>query len=134
MCLVYDARPSTKDIDAVFKPTNQIRDAIKKVAKTNGLKDDWINDAVKGFLVEHKKNILFNLSHLSVYVPEPDYLLGGKTLAARVESTDKKDVVFLLKKLNIKKADEIFHILEKYYPHERIKPATQFFIEELFQA
>ncbi len=35
--------------------------------------------------------------------------------------------------MGLKKPEQIFAILTKYYPHERIKPATQYFIEELFQ-
>jgi hypothetical protein len=66
-------------------------------------------------------------------VPEPDYLLAMKTLAARVEATDKQDVQFLINLLGLKSAQEVFSILEKYYPRQRIKPATQFFIEELFE-
>lgn len=29
--------------------------------------------------------------------------------------------------------DEVFGIIEKYYPRNRIRPVTQFFIEELFE-
>ena len=133
MCLVYDARPATKDVDAVFKPTQQMREAIKRVAQANNLKEDWLNDAVKGFVVQHPQKTLLNLSHLKVFVPEPDYLLAMKTLAARVEATDKQDVQFLINLLGIKSAQEVFGILEKYYPRQQIKPATQFFIEELFE-
>ena len=134
MCLVYDARPATRDVDAIFKPTHEIREAIKRIAKANGLREDWLNDAVKGYVVTHPQRILFNLSNLKVYVPEADYLLAMKVLAARVEATDKADVQFLIKFLGINTPDEVFSILEKYYSRSQIRPATQFFVEEIFES
>ena len=134
MCLVYDARPATRDVDAVFKPTQIIRQAIKRVAEANGLREDWLNDAVKEYVVPHAKKILFDLSNLKIFIPEPDYLLAMKVLAARVEATDKEDVKFLIRVLGIKTPQEVFSILEKYYPREQIRPATQFFVEEIFES
>ncbi len=134
MCLVYDARPATKDVDAIFVPTKEIREAAKRVALANDLNEDWLNDAVKGFVVRHPQEVLFNFPCLKVFVPPPDYLLAMKALAARVEATDKKDIVILLKSLQIKTAEEVFEILEQYYPHSMIRPATKFFIEELFES
>jgi hypothetical protein len=133
MCLAYDARPATKDIDAVFVPTQQIRDAARKVADAYSLPDDWLNDAVKGFVVSHPRRILMELPSLQVFIPEPDYLLAMKTLSARVDATDKADVLFLIGKMGLKTPQEVFQILAKYYPNEQIRPATQYFIEELFQ-
>jgi hypothetical protein len=134
MCVVYQARPSTKDVDAIFQPTSQMRQAVERVAERHDLRPDWLNDAVKGFVVQHAQRILFDLPHLKVYVPEPDYLLAMKTLAARVEGTDPEDVRFLIELLDLNSAEEVFAILEKYYPRQRIKPATQFFVEEIFEA
>lgn len=74
------------------------------------------------------------MSNLKVYVPEPDYLLAMKVLSARVKATDNADVQFLIKLLRIKSAHEVFSILEKYYPREQIRPATQFFVEEIFES
>lgn len=133
MCLVYSARPSTKDVDAIFQPTQQIREAIARVAANNNLRDDWLNDAVKGFVVAHSQRIFLDDSHLKVYVPEPDYLLAMKTLAARVDTTDQQDIRFLIKMLGLTTPEQVFDLLEKYYPHQRIRPATQFFVEELFE-
>ena len=132
MCLVFDARPATKDVDAIFRPAQQIRKAAERVAHAHGLKDDWLNDAVKGFVVPHPQRVLFDFSNLKVYVPEPDYLLAMKTLAARVNMTDRGDVELLIESLKLTTADEVFAILEKYYPRQQIKPATQFFVEEIF--
>ena len=132
MALVYDARPDTKDVDAIFKPSTQIRDAATKVANANHLRDDWLNDAVKGFLVPHQQRILFDLSNLKVFVPEADYLLAMKAISARSNTLDAADVRFLIDLLQMKSAEAVLDIVEKYYPRQQIKPATQFFIEELF--
>jgi hypothetical protein len=133
MCLVYDARPATKDVDAVFKPTTEIRQAVERVAERNNLPPDWLNDAVKGFLVTHPQIIFLDLPCLKVYVPEPDYLLAMKAIAARVESYDPEDVKLLIHLLGLKTPDEVFAVIEKYYPRRQIKPATTYFIEELFE-
>jgi hypothetical protein len=132
MALVYDARPDTKDVDAIFKPSTQIRDAAIRVANANHLRDDWLNDAVKGFLVPHQQRILFDLSNLKVFVPEADYLLAMKAISARSNTLDAADVRFLIDLLQMKSAEAVLDIVEKYYPRQQIKPATQFFIEELF--
>jgi antitoxin component of RelBE/YafQ-DinJ toxin-antitoxin module len=124
MCVAYDARPATKDVDAVFAPSRQIREAAKKVAESYGLPEDWLNDAVKGFVVSHPRRILLDLPSLQVFIPEPDYLLAMKTLSARVDATDKTDVVFLIEKIGVKSPREVFEILAKYYPNEQIKPAN----------
>jgi len=133
MCLVYDARPATKDVDAIFRPMADIRKAIERVAEKHGLDRDWMNDAVKGFWTEHNERVLLELSHLTVFVPDPDYLLAMKSIAARGGTYDREDVKKLIDHLGLTSADQVFDIVEKYYPRNQIKPGTQFFIEELFQ-
>ena len=55
-----------------------------------------------------------------------------KTLAARVDTTDAADIRTLIDMLDLTKPEEVFAILEKYYPRQQVRPATQYFIEELF--
>jgi len=92
-----------------------------------------LNDGVKGYIVEHPQRIFFDLSNLKVFVPEPDYLLAMKAISARIDTFDQADVQTLIGKLDLKTPDEVFSIVEKYYPRQQIKPATQYFIEELFE-
>ncbi len=37
MCLVFKARPATKDVDAIFEPVKYIRQAITKIAEKYNL-------------------------------------------------------------------------------------------------
>ena len=133
MCLVYKARPATKDIDAVFEPVKVIRSAIRKITDRYDLPFDWINFAVKMFVVEHEKETFLDLSNLKVFVPVPEYLLAMKILAARAESFDLEDIKFLLEKLNLQTVEDALQIVQNYYPHKIIKPETRFLLEELFE-
>ena len=133
MVLEFNARIATKDVDAVFYPTPEIRAAAKRIAERHGLSETWLNDGVKGYVVEHSRNVLYHWSNLTVFSPAPDYLLAMKALAARAGTQDEDDVLTILKSLGLKTADEVFQILEKYYPKQQIPPRTQYFIEGLLE-
>lgn len=132
MCLVYHARPATKDIDAIFEPTKEIRHASKTVAHKFGLDEHWLNDAVKGFFhADPPREEVFNMSHLKVWAPIADYMLAMKCISARFDTFDKDDVQFLISYLKLTKPEEVFDIIVKYYPHSHVPAKTKFLIEEL---
>lgn len=133
MVLAFKARIATKDVDAIFHPTSEIRSAAKTIADRHGLLDTWLNDGVKEYVVEHSRNVLFHMPNLTVFIPEADYLLAMKALAARADSEDENDVVTLVRSLGLKTADEVFTIIEKYYPKKQIPPRTQYFVEGLME-
>lgn len=133
MCLAYNARPATKDVDAIFEPVKQIRTAAGQIAERHGLNKDWLNYAVKMFVVPHEKSVWLDLPNLKVYIPAPDYLLAMKTLSARADTDDLPDVNFLIEKLELRSPAEVIAIVENYYPNKQIRPATQLMLEELFE-
>jgi len=133
MVLSFNARIATKDVDAIFQPTQEVRVAAERIAERNGLNPDWLNDGVKGCVVDHARNILFSMPNLNVFIPEADYLLAMKSLAARAGTEDENDVATLIKSLGLSSPEEVFTIIENYYPKQQIPPRTQYFIEGLFE-
>jgi len=135
MCLAFRARASTKDVDAIFEPSGVIRALAKKIAEEEELPMDWLNDAVKGFLAPQFKRVpLLSLSHLNVWTPEAAYMLAMKCMSARFDTSDRDDVIFLLKHLKIKEPAKVFDLLESYYPKNQVSVKTKFFIEEILGA
>ncbi len=132
MCLVFNARESTKNVDAVFLPTQEIRDASKTVADKLGVPEDWLNDAAKGYFLSHPPvRDVVELSNLRVWAPQADYMLAMKCISARFDSHDLDDTKFLLKHLEVWSVEEASHIIEQYYPRMVIPAKTQFLLEEL---
>jgi len=133
MCLVFKARAATKDVDAIFKPTQEIREACKKVAHEFNLPEDWLNDAAKGFfLTDPPKHEVLSLSHLRIWAPTAEYMLAMKCVSARFDTFDRDDVVFLIRHLKLRSHAEVSKTILKFYPNEMIPPKTRFLIEEIF--
>jgi hypothetical protein len=132
MCLVYNARAATKDVDGVFEPASTIREIASRIAESESLPPDWLNDAAKGFILPgFTKQEVLNLSNLRVWAPEPRYMLAMKCISARWDSLDRDDVLFLINLLRLTQPEEVFRIIESYYPKNQIPPKTRFLIEEL---
>jgi hypothetical protein len=116
----------------VFHPSAQVRAAALEVADRLDLPMDWLNDGVKGFVTEHPRRVLLDLPNLTVFVAEGEYLFAMKALSARVDTSDRDDIRRLLDELELTRLEDALKLVEKYYPRQIIKPATMFFLEEVF--
>ena len=134
MCLAYAARPSTQDIDALFRPPARVREAAARVAARAHMNPDWLNDGVKGFISAQGDFAPFlELDHLRVMIAQPEYLLAMKCLAMRIgaEFHEEDDVRYLLRHLDIRSADKAVQIIGRYYPLERFPQKTLYALQEL---
>ena len=121
--LAFKSRPATRDLDAIFEPKTTILSIADRVAKEEGLPEGWLNDGVKGFLSGAGETEPFlDLPGLRVFVPSAEYLFAMKALSMRLseESRDIEDLKFLIPRLGIRTLKEAMHLMEKYYPEERI--------------
>ncbi len=134
MAVAYDARPSTRDVDAVFHPSSEVRSAAQVVAASHeDLSEDWLNDGAKGFLPGEDSGIqpvVYVGEHLSVLAASPQYLLATKLLASRV-SRDEDDIQFLYKILGYSTVAEGIELVERFYPGLAIEPKVRFLLEEI---
>jgi hypothetical protein len=134
LCLVFHARPSTRDVDAYFEPVQKLRQAAARVAEAHDLPADWLNDAAKAYLSPRGDYQLFlELPNLRVFTAQPEYLLAMKCLAFRLgaEFHDEADVRFLLRYLNIERYDAALAIVTRYYPLERFPQKALYGLEEI---
>jgi hypothetical protein len=134
MCLAYAARPSTQDVDALFRPPAQVREAAARVAARAKVRADWLNDGVKGFVSAQGEFAPFlELDHLRVMVALPEYVLAMKCLAMRIgaEFHDEDDVRYLLRHLDIRTQDKALAVITKYYPLERFPQKALYALAEL---
>ena len=141
MVLAFNARLSTKDVDAIFHPTTLTRELVRRIGEERQLPPDWLNDGVKGFVSARHETTVGNLPqfpHLRLTMPVPEYLLAMKCMAARVggtggEGSDIPDIVFLIRHLGLKNARAVLDLVGQYYPENRIPMRAQYLVEGLFE-
>jgi hypothetical protein len=86
MALAYDARRSTRDIDAVFHPHGVVLDEARAVAHELGLPHWWLNEQDSAYVArggDPAARRIFDHPGLRVSAASPEHLLAMKVLAAR---------------------------------------------------
>lgn len=136
MCLVFNARKSTMDLDGYFLPTTIVRKTAEKIAVEENLPKGWLNDGVKGFFSDQGDfSIFLELPHLKIYTATPEYILAMKCLSLRIgeEFSDLSDVQYLLRYLNLETVPDAVKIITNYYPKEKFPPKTIYVLEEILK-
>ncbi|MBI4606547.1 MAG: hypothetical protein HY721_31675 [Planctomycetes bacterium] len=141
MVLAFKARPSTKDVDAVFEPPQVIRDLSLLVHREQGLPESWLNDAAKGYVsTRHDVAVgdLPQFESLRLTAPTAEYLLAMKCMASRIpgrpeDRGDVQDIQFLIQRLALRSAEEAMAIVARYYPEDRVPPRARFLLEDIFE-
>jgi len=134
MALAYDQGRLTRDVDALFVPAPEVRQAAEAIAAEHGLEPDWLNDAAKGFLPgqdEHPVTV-FESEALLVQVASPEYLLAMKLHASRDER-DLDDAATLFLRLGYTTAEQGIELLISTYAAGRLLPRHRYIVEDVAQ-
>jgi hypothetical protein len=144
LCLAFDLRASTRDVDVVIRSaTDFARAAAEEVSREEGWPQDWLNDGVKGFVAASEDLALMEEfsapegEGLRILHPTPTYLFAMKCMAMRAEgidgSHDITDIEALADLAGIDSAGEALGIVEQFYPASRIPPKVKFGVEEIME-
>lgn len=118
MVLRFDARPSTRDIDAVILSPREariVRDLARQVAEEHDWPEDWLNDGAKGYLVGISQGpLVYQAPGIEARAPSLEQLLAMKLSAWR-DDVDISDARRLLQEVaGERKRDELWESLEPY--------------------
>lgn len=132
MALVYNHGRVTRDVDALFVPTPEVRQIAEEISSAHGLEPDWLNDAVKGFLPgdDAQPVTVFESTSLLVQVPSAEYLLAMKLVASRDER-DLDDAATLFDRLGYSSAQQCIDLLTSMYPGSQLLPRHRYIADEV---
>jgi hypothetical protein len=147
MLLNIGNRPTTQDID-IFPlnfassanpdaQTKTILTAIRAVAKRNGLKREWFNDAAFGILGElqpspEQLHLWRSYGALDIYMPPAEFIFAVKVFGYR--DRDFNDVQALIQKLDVQTREQAQAIIDRYIARDAQREyRTQVTLDDLFE-
>jgi hypothetical protein len=133
MALAYDARRSTRDIDAVFQPHGIVLEEAWAVADELGLPRWWLNEQASVYVApggDAQAPRVFDHPGLWVSAASPEHLLARKVLAARRRDVD--DIRFLANHLGLTTAKDVLALCAEVFPDEQVPDRARLVLEDSF--
>ena len=133
MVLAYNARPATRDVDAVFEPDDEVLTAAHEVAAELGLPRYWLNNQGSSYLspLRGESNpVILDEPGIRVMGASKELALAMKLGSARREQ-DFDDIQWLLSELNVATLDQARGIFARFYPGEQLKDRAALLVEDI---
>ncbi|MGI8608570.1 MAG: DUF6036 family nucleotidyltransferase [Candidatus Dormibacteria bacterium] len=133
MVMAYQARPSTRDVDAVFEPDDEVQAAALEVAEEMGLPRYWLNNQGSSYLSSVRGDmhpVLLDEPGIRVMGTSKELALAMKLGSARREQ-DLADIRWLLDQLGITTVDQARQIFLRFYPGEALKDRAVLLLEDV---
>ncbi len=133
IALAYSAERRTRYIDAGFTNTAEVYEAAHNVARRMKLPRDWLNDAVRSYLLgdDAESQVVYENGSLQVAVASPHYILAMKLLSARPRQ-DQDDIRLLYNLCGYRSVEDGLNLLQRYLPDQPIPERSVDILEELF--
>jgi hypothetical protein len=134
MAMAYDARRTTRDIDALFEPHGIVREEADAVAAEFGLPRWWLNEQASVYVAQDGDPAaphVFENAGIRVAAASPEHLLAMKVLAAR--RRDVEDLRNLAQRLELTTLEEVLAICMEIFPDEPVPGRARLVLEEVFR-
>lgn len=131
MVLGFDARPATRDLDAVWHPHTAVLEEAWAVAAELDLPRSWLNDQASTYLpsgIRSGDAVVFHGAALRVTMASAELLLAMKVRAAR--RGDLADITLLAERLGFSTAAEVIAHAESVFD-EPVSERQRMVIEDL---
>ena len=121
MALAFDRSRTTHDIDGrIDRGHRALIEAVHETAHGRGLPTSWLNDQATPKMPmapDRRARTLYASEYLTVTGASGEHILGMKLESGR--AFDQKDVITLVKHLNIRTVEEGTGIHGRLFPHSR---------------
>lgn len=146
LTLMYDFRQTTFDVDfTAMDPVNNgqycVSCAAKRVAKNEGMDENWMNDAVETFVSDNPSFDFFGEfpkenPGIRIFTATPEYIFSMKMLSMRstMVSSDIDDIWNLIDACQIQSMDEAKDRLAKFYPNKKLPVRNELMLKDVFEA
>ena len=125
---------TTYDVDVVSDDMPlELRLAVEQVGNRRGIRPDWLNDGVKGFVPVFSPSLkaVYEGRNLLVFGADAKYLLAIKLRRSRI--VDRIDILFLMELTGLVDEEALFDLVETAYPSWTIDVRVQYMIAEAVQ-
>ncbi len=134
MVLEFNARPATRDVDAIWHPHGAVHDAAVAVARETGLPDYWLNEQASSYIPrdpEWGTSPVIDLPNLRVFTSAPTMALAMKARAAR--DADRGDIERLVDHLALETPAEVFAVVDRFFPGEPVGDRSRAVVADIFE-